>query len=126
MPNDTKGPPRLNVGVTRTLPAPVIELIERRHSVQVNPHDRVLTPSELQQMAVGVDALIVTAFDRLDADAIGRLPSTLRILATYSVGIEHIDLKAAAGRGIAVLSTPDVLSDSVAEMAILLMLGAAR
>jgi glyoxylate reductase len=70
--------------------------------------------------------MVVTAFDRLDADAIAQLPARLRILATYSVGIEHIDLDAAARRGIAVLSTPDVLSNSVAEMAILLMLGAAR
>jgi glyoxylate reductase len=123
---DSHEPPRLNVAVTRALPPPVIELIGKRHSVRVNSHDRTLTPDELQQFAVGADALIVTAFDRLDADAIKRLPAVLRILATYSVGIEHIDLKAAASRGIAVLSTPDVLSDSVAEMAILLMLGAAR
>ena len=66
--------------------------------------------------------MVVTAFDRLDADAIAQLPARLRILATYSVGVEHIDLDAAARRRIAVLSTPDVLSNSVAEMAILLML----
>jgi glyoxylate reductase len=101
-------------------------LFRNRHDVWVNPHDRSLTPDELQQAARGADAMVVTAFDRLDADAIARLPKRLRILATYSVGIDHIDLDAAAGRGIAVLSTPDVLSNSVAEMAILLMLGAAR
>ena len=121
-----KEPPRLNVAVTRALPPPVIELLAKRHNVWVNPHDRALTPDELQQVAAGADVVIVTAFDRLDAGAIERLPAALRIVATYSVGIEHIDLEAAAGRGIAVLSTPDVLSDSVAEMAILLMLGAAR
>jgi glyoxylate reductase len=119
-------PTRLNVAVTRALPPPVIELIGKRHVARVSSHDRVLTPDELQQFAVGADALIVTAFDRLDAAAIECLPAELRILATYSVGIEHVDLKAAARRAIAVLSTPDVLSDSVAEMAILLMLGAAR
>jgi lactate dehydrogenase-like 2-hydroxyacid dehydrogenase len=123
MPIDQKQSPRLIVAVTRALPPPVIALIETRHDVRVNPHDRVLSPGELQQAAAGVDALIVTAFDRLDADAIACLPAELRILATYSVGIEHIDLAAAARRGIAVLSTPDVLSDSVAEMAVLLMRG---
>jgi lactate dehydrogenase-like 2-hydroxyacid dehydrogenase len=123
---DQKEPPRLNVAVTRALPPPVIELIAKRHDVRVNPHDRALTPDELQQAAAGADVLVVTAFDRLDAYAIDRLPAAPRILATYSVGIEHIDLRAAARRGLAVLSTPDVLSDSVAEMAILLMLGAAR
>jgi lactate dehydrogenase-like 2-hydroxyacid dehydrogenase len=118
--------PRLDIAVTRVLPLPVLELLRSRHNVWVNPDDRTLTPDELQQAARLADALLITAFDRLDADAIARLPASLRIIATYSVGIEHIDLHAASKRGIAVLSTPDVLSDSVAEMAILLMLGAAR
>jgi lactate dehydrogenase-like 2-hydroxyacid dehydrogenase len=118
--------PRLRLAVTRALPPPVMELLSNRHTVTVNPHDRSLSPDELQHAAAAADAMIVTAFDRLDADAIGRLPPTLRIIATYSVGNEHIDQDAARRRGIAVLSTPDVLSGSVAEMAVLLMLGAAR
>jgi lactate dehydrogenase-like 2-hydroxyacid dehydrogenase len=118
--------PPLRLAVTRALPPPVMALLAERHSVWVNPNDRSLSPDELQQSAAAADAMIVTAFDRLDADAIGRLPPTLRIIATYSVGNEHIDQEAARRRGIAVLSTPDVLSGSVAEMAILLMLGAAR
>ena len=117
---------RLRIAVTRALPDPVIARLRERHDVWVNPDDRILTPDELQEAAARSDALIVTAFDRCDAAAIGRLPASLRILSTYSVGIEHIDLEAARRRGIAVLYTPDVLSDSVAEMAVLLMLGAAR
>ena len=126
MANDKTQHPRLSIAITRALPPPVIELFKERHNVWVNPDDRTLTPDELQQAAKRADALVVTAFNRLDADAIALLPAGLRIIATYSVGIEHIDLEAAGRRGIAVLSTPDVLSDSVAEMAILLMLGAAR
>ena len=118
--------PRLRIAVTRALPEPVLGRLRARHDVHVNPDDRVLTPEELQQAAAGADALIVTAFDRLDAAVIGRLPANVRILATFSVGIEHIDLAAAADRNMTVLYTPDVLSDSVAEMAVLLMLGAAR
>jgi len=123
---ETKTPARLRLAVTRALPPPVIDLLKQRHDVWVNPYDRTLTPDELQHAAKGADALIITAFDRLDAAAVARLPVALRILATYSVGIEHLDLSAARGRGLAVLSTPDVLSDAVAEMAILLMLAAAR
>jgi glyoxylate reductase len=126
MVSENKDLPRLDVAVTRALPVQVLELFQNRHHVWVNPNDRSLTPEELQQAARDADAMVVTAFDRLDADAIARLPARLRILATYSVGIDHIDLDAAASRSIAVLSTPDVLSNSVAEMAILLMLGAAR
>jgi lactate dehydrogenase-like 2-hydroxyacid dehydrogenase len=123
---ETRTPARLSVAVTRTLPPPVIDLLHQRHDVWVNPHDRTLTPDELQHAAKGADALIITAFDRLDAPAMARLPAALRIIATYSVGVEHLDLSAARERALAVLSTPDVLSDAVAEMAILLMLGAAR
>ena len=121
-----KALPRLDLALTRALPPPVLDLFRERHNVWVNPHDRSLTAEELQQAASTAQAIVVTAFDRLDAPAIARLPATLRIIATYSVGIEHIDLAAAARRGIAVLSTPDVLSNSVAEMAMLLMLAAAR
>lgn len=118
--------PRLGIAVTRALPPQVIARLQSRHDMRVNPEDRRLTPAELQEAARGADAMIVTALDRFDADAIAQLPDTVRIIATYSVGYEHIDLDAARQRGIAVLFTPDVLSDSVAEMAILLMLGAAR
>jgi glyoxylate reductase len=70
--------------------------------------------------------LLVMAMDRIDAALIARLPMCVRVIATFSVGHDHIDLPAALARGIAVLSTPDVLSDSVADMGMLLLLGAAR
>ena len=119
-------PSRLRLAITRELPPPVMELMRQRHDVWVNPDDRVLTPDELLAVAKTADALIVTAFDKFDAAVIAKLPVTLRILSTYSVGQEHIDLDAARARGLPVLTTPDVLSDAVAEMAIFLMLGAAR
>lgn len=64
--------------------------------------------------------------DRFDRGAIAALPSTVKMIATYSVGHDHIDLQAAADRGIAVFNTPGVLSDAVADAAMLLLLGAAR
>ena len=58
----------------------------------------------------------------MGAGEIGALPADVRALATYSVGTDHIDLGAAAERGLAVFNTPGVLADSVAENAIFLML----
>lgn len=125
--NSTSGSTqRCRVAVTRALPPQAMERFRARHDVWVNPDDRVLSPDELMQVAARADVLVVTAFDRFDAKVFGALPPTLKILATHSVGLEHIDLEAAKQRGLPVLATPDVLSDSVAEMAILLMLGAAR
>lgn len=72
------------------------------------------------------DALLLSLDRRLDAAAIDRLPDSVRAIATYSVGTDHIDLEAARRRGIAVFNTPGVLGDSVAENAIFLMLGVAR
>jgi lactate dehydrogenase-like 2-hydroxyacid dehydrogenase len=50
----------------------------------------------------------------------------VRIVATYSVGVDHIDLGAASARGLVVTNTPDVLTDATADAAMLLILGAAR
>lgn len=73
------------------------------------------------------DAIVTSlGAPRLTAAEIDRLPPTVRMIATYSVGTEHIDLDAARRRGLAVSSTPGTLVASVAETAMLLMLGAAR
>ena len=117
---------RLRVAITRALPPQALQRFRARHDVWVNPDDRVLSAAELMRAAADADVLVVTAFDKFDATVIAALPPSLKILAANSAGLEHIDLDAARQRGLPVLCTPDVLSDSVAEMAILLMLGAAR
>ena len=69
VPMNAKTPIRLRVAVTRALPPPVIDLLRQRHDLWVNPHDRTLSPDELQRAAKEADALIITAFDRLHAAA---------------------------------------------------------
>jgi len=63
---------------------------------------------------------------RFDANLIARLPESLKILATASVGYDHIDVKAAEARGLIVANTPDVLNDATADMTMLLLLNTAR
>jgi lactate dehydrogenase-like 2-hydroxyacid dehydrogenase len=70
--------------------------------------------------------VMVGVQEPLDANAIAKLPQTVRAIATYSVGHEHLDLDAARARGIAVFNLPDVLSEAVAEVGMFLLLGAAR
>lgn len=70
--------------------------------------------------------LVVFSSHKVRAEQIARLPDSLRIIATTSVGFEHIDLAAARSRGIVVTHTPDVLSDATADTAMLLILGASR
>jgi lactate dehydrogenase-like 2-hydroxyacid dehydrogenase len=73
-----------------------------------------------------VDAVLISVETRLSEDIITALPPSVRVICTYSVGMDHIDLPILAARGITLFKTPDVLSQSVAEAAMFLMLGAAR
>ena len=68
----------------------------------------------------------MTGFDRIDASFFERVASSVKIVATRSVGYDHIDVAAAARRHIAVAYTPGVLTDAVADATILLLLGASR
>ncbi|NDL64105.1 2-hydroxyacid dehydrogenase [Acerihabitans arboris] len=83
------------------------------------------TLASLSAMA-DVEALLVTLAMPLDSQAIVRLPRSVKAICTYSVGTNHLDLAAAKKRGIKVLYTPNVLSESCADAALLLMLGASR
>ncbi len=64
--------------------------------------------------------------DRLDSIFFERISPTVRVVATYSVGFEHIDLQGALKRKIAVAYTPGINSDATADIAMLLLLGASR
>src|SRR5262249_347669 len=61
-----------------------------------------------------------------NAETIAKLPESIKVIATFSVGYEHIDVNACKKRGIVVGNTPGVLTDATADIALLLMLGAAR
>ncbi|MCP4330179.1 MAG: D-glycerate dehydrogenase [Alphaproteobacteria bacterium] len=112
--------------VTRKMPPAVEARLQRDYDVRFNPDDRLLSADELVARSEGVDAILPCYTEGFSADVIARLPDSVRIIATYSVGHNHIDVAAARDRGIVVTNTPDVLSDATAEVAILLMLGAAR
>jgi len=80
----------------------------------------------LAELAQGHDAVIVMPGDKIDAQLIAQLPTCVQVLATYSVGHDHINLTAATARRLPVFNTPDVLTESVADLAMFLILAAAR
>lgn len=118
--------PRPSLFVTRKLPPDVEARLARDYDVALNGADGLPTRETILAGAAGKDGLLVTVTDRIDGDLIRALPETVKIIATFSVGYDHIDIAAAKTRGIAVTNTPDVLTDATAEIAMLLMLGAAR
>lgn len=114
------------VFVACDLPESVQALFTDQFEARCNDKRRTLTPEEVLSGVQGMDALVVTATDRVDANLVAQLPETLKLVCTYSIGMEHLDMDALKARGISVLATPDVLSESCADVALLLMLGAAR
>ncbi len=111
---------------TRAFPPAVEERLTRDYRARLNPDDTIHTAEELLGLAVGMDGLMIANTEQLTAELIGRLPESVAIVATFSVGYEHIDLAAAKARGLVVSNTPDVLTDATADMAMLCLLGAAR
>ena len=114
------------VVVGRRLPEAVNARLARDYQPRFNPDDRVYSSDELVELCRDADALLPCHSEQLSGAVIARLPARLRLIANFSVGVDHVDLVAAKARGIVVTNTPDVLSDATAEIALLLLLGAAR
>lgn len=112
--------------ISRRLPDEVMARARQSYSVTENESDELWDQATLVAKAQGHDALLATVTDRLDRQTVSQLPGSIRIIASFSVGTDHIDLKAAQDRKITVTNTPDVLTDATAEIALLLILGAAR
>jgi lactate dehydrogenase-like 2-hydroxyacid dehydrogenase len=114
--------------LTRRFPDAVEARAARDYAVTANADDALWAADgqELARRAAGASGILCAAGDALDAATIAALPESLKVIATFSVGTDHIDLKAAAARGILVANTPDVLSVATAEIAMLLILMAAR
>jgi len=111
--------------VTRVLPGPALGRLAARHDVDVRLESGPPTPGELAARAADADGLLCLLTDRVDAALLAACPR-LRAIANYAVGVDNVDLGAARARGIPVGNTPDVLTESTADLALALMLAAAR
>jgi len=116
---------RPKVLVTRRWPAEVEQALQERFDVALNASDRPLGQAELARAMDEYDVLCPTVSDRIDAAVIGE-GTRVRLIANYGVGFDHIDVGAAKAKGIAVTNTPGVLTDATADIALTLLLMAAR
>jgi lactate dehydrogenase-like 2-hydroxyacid dehydrogenase len=117
-------PPK--VLVTRRWPGPCEARLRERFDVTFNADNQPLTLAELRDALREHDAVLPTVSDKLPAEVFGNEPLRCRILGNFGVGFNHIDLEAARQRGIVVTNTPGVLTESTADIAMMLMLMAAR
>lgn len=117
---------RPKILVTRKLPEAVEARLCQDYQPELNESDKIYSQEEVIARAATADALLVTVTDKVDGDLIAKLPPSVRMIATFSVGYDHIDIAAARDRSIILSNTPDVLTNATADITLLLILGAAR
>ena len=104
--------PRPRIHVTAPVPAEIEEALRR-------DFERSDTPE-------GVDGIVSMLTTRVDGAYLDRAGPQLRVVANYAVGVNNVDLAAAAERNVVVANTPDVLTRATAELAVGLMLALLR
>ncbi|WP_294614240.1 2-hydroxyacid dehydrogenase [uncultured Roseovarius sp.] len=114
------------IWIPRRLSDATLARARRDYEVIVNEDDTPGTAEEIIAMSARVDGMIPCHSEHFSAEVVARLDPRLKIVANHSVGVDHCDLPALKSHGVVVTNTPDVLSDATAEIAMLLMLGAAR
>ena len=119
-------PDKPSVLCTRRMPPNVEARLARDYRATLNPEDRIYSEDDLVAGSEGQDGIFCAGGDPMTAGCVERLPDSVRVIATYSVGYEHVAVDAAKARGIVVTNTPDVLNDATADVAMLCLLGAAR
>lgn len=114
------------VFVTRRLPDAVLARLDRDYAPRFNEDDHTYSQAEIVQGAEGCAVLLCAPGDQIDAALIRDLPKSVKVITTFSVGFDHVDIAAAKEAGLVVTNTPDVLTDATADATMLLILGAAR
>jgi hypothetical protein len=112
--------------VTSRYPKEIEDRIDRDFNARRNSNQFPFSQQQLLSAADGADAMFIAPADRLDSGFFQKVSRTIKIIATFSVGSEHIDLEAAARRKIPVAYTPGVNQEATADIAMLLLLGASR
>ena len=103
------------------------KLKEAGYEVLVSEFDRPLTQEELLNKAKGADGLLTLLTDRIDGDLMDAVGPQLKMISSYAVGFDNIDVKAASDRGIVVTNTPsDEVNEAVAEHTWALILALSR
>jgi len=112
--------------ITRKLVKSSEEHASKIFNVKLNKEDTLLTKDELISKSNDCDGILSSITEKFDADVISKLSDKVKIISNFAVGFGNINLEEAKKKNIVVTNTPDVLTDSTAEIAMLVLLGAAR
>ncbi|MGH6618366.1 MAG: 2-hydroxyacid dehydrogenase [Alphaproteobacteria bacterium] len=114
------------VVVTRRLPEAVEARMTELFDTRLNPGDRPMSQADLAEAVRAADVLVPTVTDRIGRNVIAAAGGRLKLIASFSTGVDHIDLAAAHARGITVTNTPGVLTEDTADMTMALILAVPR
>jgi lactate dehydrogenase-like 2-hydroxyacid dehydrogenase len=114
------------VFITRRWPASVEEKLSNLYDVTLNETDRPLTADEFKAALQQYDAVCPTVCDSFPTEVLNVEDKRCKMLANFGVGYNHIDIPAAKANGLIVTNTPDVLTQSTADIAMTLLLMTAR
>jgi glyoxylate reductase len=112
------------VYITRPLPSPVVERLAARCEVRMRPEDAPLDDAQLAESCREIEGLMATGV-RVSEDVIAQA-TRLRVVANVGVGYDNIDVTACTRRRIPVTNTPDVLTETTADLAFALLLAVPR
>ena len=112
--------------VTRKMTDEAEKKLAENFEVTLNKNDAPIPYEELIKLANQYDGMVVSGWDKFDENFFNNMNGRLKIIATFSVGYDHIDIKSAKEKNIIITNTPNVLNDAVAEITLLLMLATCR
>jgi len=112
--------------ITRRLLRACEERASKNFDAKLNSSDELYSQKKLIKLSEGCDGILTSITDKINEETINELSGTVKIISNFAVGFGNIDLEAAKKRRIIVTNTPNVLTDATAEIAMLLILGAAR
>jgi glyoxylate reductase len=114
------------VFASRRFPDRVRAELEQSFDLDLHDSEWPLERDDLLRRVAGKDGLMLMLTDRVDDELLDAAGSQLRIVANYAVGLDNVDVDACRRRGVVVSNTPDVLTETTAELTIALMLALLR
>jgi len=112
--------------VTRKLPDAVETRMRELFDTELNLDDAPMTKAALIDAVGRCDVLAPTITDEIDAEVIAAAGERLKLIANFGAGVDHIDVAAAAAKGIGVTNTPGVLTEDTADLTMALMMAVSR
>lgn len=124
--NEKASQNRPKVVVTRKLPDAIETRMAELFDIQLNLADNPMDQAALEEAARTADVLVPTVTDDINADVIRAGKNTLKLIANFGAGVNHIDVVTAKEAGITITNTPGVLTNDTADLAMSLLLSVPR